>query len=197
MLPDGRDSDRLSSRCRSTRPTCVTALAFTHSPAAHSFMSRVRSLCRRGFAPNGTGTLGRACLGRFGTRLRWRLSSPSPSTRLPSAPPSKPVWTTGTRQAATLGGTKPPSFSCRAPETWAHFSSRPVSHFVRLSSPTNTENAWLALPPNAWGCPAGAKGKYGCPSGANCLWLPRWGATSQKLMAAPAERHRAPDFATR
>jgi len=65
-------------------PTCVTALAFL---AFGSSCPASVPWCRRGSAPTGTGAVGGACLGRFGTRLRCRLSSPSPSSRLPAAPP--------------------------------------------------------------------------------------------------------------
>jgi len=65
-------------------PTCVTALAFL---AFGSSCPASVPWCRRGSAPTGTGAVGGACLGRFGTRLRCRLSSPSPSTRLPAALP--------------------------------------------------------------------------------------------------------------
>ena len=76
-------------------PTCVTALAFL----AALVMSRVRSLCRRGSAPTGTGTLGRACLGRPKARLApcragQALFRPLGFRRPPR---SKTVWTTVTR----------------------------------------------------------------------------------------------------
>lgn len=187
--------------------------------------------------PTGTGPLGRACVGHKKSRLRCRLPSLFVSTPLPAAPPSKPVWTTGTKQAASLGGTSL-FHPCRA---WRSGSERicDLLHLPMLDtiSPSNGKacgwpcrrmrGAALRAPkesmaalraPTACGCPGGAPqsqklvaAPYGAPQRQNRKaygWLRRQkskskacgcpsGATSQRLMAAPAERHRAPDFATR
>ena len=70
--------DRLPIACRLRGPTCSRERA-SHDPP----------LCRAGSAPTENALVGSGSLGRFGTRLRWSLPSPSPSTRVSAAPPKQ------------------------------------------------------------------------------------------------------------